>query len=108
MRALHEFSADELISVLEERQMATIETEAEEARAKAKFEGVQGVLLASLKAEHPVEIAKRLMCQEEAYRAAQEEYLRAVIEYQKAKSAQHRADRALQLWQTVRADSRRI
>ena len=106
---LHEMQAEQLIDILEERQEETIKAEAEESRTKAMFESVKGALLLAQRSEGvPMEAAKSVIQGLPQYQNALEGYLEAHTAYERARAAQDRASKAINLWQTTRADNRRI
>lgn len=108
-RPLHEHTADELLEWLSKAHSDLLEAEKEHARAKGKFEAVQGAIMEHLKGQgKSIEVAKRLMWDDPRLLAAHEEYLEAWGEYQSTKNRKDRIDDAMRLWQTVRADARRI
>ena len=108
---LHEYSADQLLSYLSDAQERAREAEIEHARAKAKFESTEAVLAEARRHQDDKPLAtnlKGLIKNDELWVEAHKDYLLAWQHFQSQKDAQARARAALDLWQTVRADVRRV
>ena len=108
-RPLHEYSADDILGWLEKSHEALLDAEEEHARAKALFEGYQGTVMEFIKNQgKPVEIAKKMMWADPRLVKAHDDYLEVWRKFQAAKNQKERIDDALRLWQTVRADVRKV
>lgn len=107
--SLHEYTADEILNWIAKAQDELLDAEADHAIAKGRFEAIQGAVMDEIKRNgHPVEIAKKLIWDDERIQKAHEEYLEAWGRHQKARNQDKRMDDALRLWQTVRADVRKV
>ena len=108
MRLL-DLSAEQMLEELEARQEAAIEAEAKEARAKASLSATEGAVIDSLKREgHTIEVAKKRAWGLTDLQEAHAIYLQVWVEFKKAQAASHRASKAIELWRTERADSRKV
>ena len=109
-RPLHEYTADDVISWKVKADEAELEAEVEHARAKAKFEAIQGAIMDYINKSQgkPIDVAKKLMWGDQRLVVAHEEYLEVMNRYHKAVAHTRRIQDAIRLWQTVRADVRHV
>ena len=100
---------EDLLQELADCQGHVRECEWREARSKAYFHSKEAALMVVLKKEgHPIDIAKGLVKGDEAWKEDYKEYLKHALALQAAKDAKERARVAIDLWQTCRADLRRV
>lgn len=110
-RPLYEYSGDELLGFLSRAQAGVRREEKEHALAKAKFDATAAVLAEARRHWDDKPLAgnvPHLIKEQPEYQVAHSKYLSALIDYMEAKDECRRASDSLNLWQTERADVRKI
>jgi hypothetical protein len=108
--SLIDYTPDQLIKFLEKAQNHVIEAEQDEAVAKDKYEQIHAVLALAERTEHktPADLATKVVKNQVEYVEARTEYLIARAKFKEAVNQKDRVVKTMDLWQTGRADARRV